>query len=205
MAAGSQSPLERGSGGGSSASTAVKEVFKEARLMDAVLVLDGYTLHTGEGGGHAGGGSDDTALLNLTIKEMTRFPGVVILMIDTTGSLDVFVGRLDKGLLAGLKFLVEFGKPSQKNRTALWKKALPPSLPTSEAIDFAELAKASAEFSLVQIGNAVYRAAAAAALRRPEDGERGRAVSMADLQEAIDDEKSRGESEVDRWVRSQYM
>ena len=43
--------------------------------MDAVLVLDGYALHTGEGAGHAGGGSDDSNLLCLTVKEMTRFPG----------------------------------------------------------------------------------------------------------------------------------
>jgi SpoVK/Ycf46/Vps4 family AAA+-type ATPase len=204
MATGSQS-VDRGSSGGSAASAAVKDVFKEARLMDAVLVLDGYALHTGEGGGHAGGGSDDSNLLNLTVKEMTRFPGVVILMIDTTGSLDVFVSRLDKGLLAGLKFLCEFSKPNQKNRAALWEKAMPPALPTSETINYVELAKASSEFSLVQIGNAVYRAAAAAALRRPEDGKRGRAVSMADLQEAIEDERRRGESEVDRWVQSQYM
>eukprot|EP01044_Picomonas_judraskeda_P014830 COSAG03_NODE_2408_length_2799_cov_17.383704_2_plen_337_part_00 len=173
MAAGSQYP-DRGSGGGSAASKAVKEVFKEARLMDAVLVLDGYALHTGEGGGHAGGGSDDTALLNLTVKEMTRFPGVVILMIDTTGSLDVFVSRLDKGLLAGLKFLCEFSKPNERSRAALWEKALPKSLPTSETIDYTELAKASSKFSLVQIGNAVYRAAAAAALRPLNDAERAR-------------------------------
>ena len=31
-------------------------------------VLDGYVLH-------AGGGSDEIALLNLTVKKMTRFPG----------------------------------------------------------------------------------------------------------------------------------
>ena len=197
---------EKGAGGGNSAHAVVRDVFKEARLMDAVLVLDGYSLHTGEGGGGGGGGgSEETALLNLVVREMTRFPGVVILMIDTVGSLDVFVSRLDKGLLAGLKFIVEFSKPNQKNRGALWEKALPASLPTSEAIDFVELAKASTDFSLVQIGNAVYRAAAAAALRRPEDGEGGRSVSMADLQAAIEDEKRRGESEVDRWVQSQYM
>ena len=68
MAAGSQS-VDRGSSGGSAASAAVKDVFKEARLMDAVLVLDGYALHTGESGGHAAGGSDDSNLLNLTVKK----------------------------------------------------------------------------------------------------------------------------------------
>ena len=52
-------------GGGSSNRGAA---IKEARLVYAVLVLDGYVLH-------AGGGSDEIALLNLTVKKMTRFPG----------------------------------------------------------------------------------------------------------------------------------
>jgi hypothetical protein len=38
-------------------------MFQEARLMDAVLVLDGYLLQSDGGGGGAGGGADDTALL----------------------------------------------------------------------------------------------------------------------------------------------
>ena len=167
-------------------------------------MLDGHSLHTGEqgGGGGGGGGADEASLLNLVVREMTRFPGVVIMMVDTTGSLDVFISRLDKGLLAGLKFVVEFSVPNHKARAALWRKAMPEALPVSEEIDFEGLARASGEFSLVQIGNAVYRAAAVAALR-PDEVQRK--VGMADLEAAIADEKRRGESEVDRWVQSQYM
>lgn len=193
--------LLSGVGAEKSGSAVVRDIFKEARLMDAVLVLDGHSLHTGEQGG-GGGGADEAQLLNLVVQEMTRFPGVVIFMVTTAGSLDVFVSRLDKGLLAGLKFVVEFSKPNQKARAALWSKAMPEALPVSEAIDFEGLARESAEFSLVQIGNAVYRAAAVAALR-PEEGRRK--VGMTDLEAAIADEKRRGESEVDRWVQSQYM
>jgi AAA+ superfamily predicted ATPase len=189
-------------GGGDGAAAVVRDVFKEARLMDAVLVLDGYSLNTTDQGG--GGGGDEAAILNLVVREMTRFPGVVCMMVDTTGSLDVFISRLDKGLLAGLKFVVEFSKPNHKNRAALWSKALPEALPVSGAIDFDGLARESGDFSLVQIGNSVYRAAAVAALRSESDAGQ-RKVGMADLQAAIANEKRRGESEVDRWVQSQYM
>ena len=51
-------------------------------------------------------------------------------------------------------------------------------------------------------GNVVYRAAAVAALRPSGDGRSG---AQADLETALEAEKSRGESEVDRWVQQQYM
>jgi SpoVK/Ycf46/Vps4 family AAA+-type ATPase len=184
------------SGGGN---TTVREVFQEARLMDAILVLDGFSLQPDSGGS---GVADDTCLLNLVVREMTRFPGVVIMMVETSGSLDVFVSRLDKGLLCGLKFLVEFKRPSLSNREKLWEKLMPASVPTAGTLDFASLARSSDDFSHVQIGNAIYRAAASAALR--SDAEK-RVVSMKDLCKAIEEEKNRGESAVDRYVKSQYL
>lgn len=177
----------------------VREIFQEARLMDAVLVLDGFSLHP-ESNSHSGS-SGDPRILNLVVREMTRFPGVVIMMVDTSGSLDVFVSRLDKGLMSGLKFLVEFKMPHFSNRRTLWEKLMPSSVPTTGAIDFDILARASDNFSLVQIGNAIYAAAATAALRDVEK----RLVNMKDLLQSIEEEKSRGESAVDRWVKSQYL
>lgn len=188
----------RRQGTGGSTST-VKEIFQEARLMDSILVLDGFSLQQDSSGS---GAVDDTKILNLVVREMTRFPGVVIMMVDTSGSLDVFVSRLDKGLLRGLKFLVEFKLPSASNREILWKKLMPDSVPTSGSIDFASLARISDDFSQVQIGNAIYRAAAAAALR--PDAKK-RVVSMKDLCNAIEEEKMRGESAVDRYIKSQYL
>jgi hypothetical protein len=78
---------------------------------------------------------------------------------------------------------------------------MPSSVPTTGAIDFDILARASDNFSLVQIGNAIYAAAATAALRDVEK----RRVDMKDLLQSIEEEKSRGESAVDRWVKSQYL
>ena len=178
----------------------VLTVFHEARLMDAVLVLDGFSLETE--GGNGSGSPADSRLLNIVMREMTRFPGVVILMVDTTGSLDVFVSRIDKSLLKGLKFLVEFQLPSFSNRQVLWEKLMPPALPVSQAINYKKLAEASNEFSLAHISNAIYRAAAAAALRKDV---KERLVSMKDLFAAIEEEKTRGESAVDRWVKAQYI
>jgi len=185
---------------GEGGAKAARTVFQEARLMDAVLVLDGFSLQT-EGNG-SGGTGDDARVLNVVIREMTRFPGVCIMMVDTTGSLDVFVSRIDKSLLSGLKFLVEFQLPSFSNRNLLWEKCMPPTLPVSETIDYAKLSEASHDFSASHIGNAIYRAAATAALRTDA---KERSVSMKDLFKAIADEKTRGESAVDRWVKAQYI
>jgi SpoVK/Ycf46/Vps4 family AAA+-type ATPase len=183
----------------SDVSSAIREVFQEARLMDSILVLDGFSLQPND---NSNGGTDDTRLLNLAVREMTRFPGVVILMVDAVASLDVFVSRLDKGLVRGLKFLVEFKLPSVSNRQSLWKKLLPDSVPTAGPIDFSGLASHSDDFNQTQIGNVIYRTAAAAALRADP---KSRVVSMKDLYNGIDEEKIRGESAADRYVKAQYL
>ena len=154
-----------------------------------------------EGSG-GGGGAEDSRLLNIVVREMARFPGVVIMMVDTPGSLDVFVSRIDKSLLKNLKFLVEFQLPSGSNRKVLWEKLMPPALPVLADIDYKKLAEASNNFSVSHIGNAIYRAAAAAALRT---NVKDRRVGMKDLYTAIEEEKTRGESAVDRFVASQYI
>ncbi|CAB9508486.1 Transitional endoplasmic reticulum ATPase [Seminavis robusta] len=184
---------------GDGSAKSVRAVFHEARLMDAVLVLDGFSLDTDGGGG---GGGADSHVLNLVMREMTRFPGVVIMMVTASGSLDVFVSRLDKSLVKSLKFLVEFQLPSTSNREILWKKLMPPALPLSEDLNYRKLAEASSDFSVSHIGNAVYRAAATAALRKDA---KDRSVSMKALYAAIEEEKTRGESAVDRWVKAQYI
>ena len=185
--------------GASGSSTTIREIFQEARLMDSILVLDGFSLQPDSSGS---GAIDDMRLLNLVVREMTRFPGVVIMMVDTTGSLDVFVSRLDKGLVSGLKFLVEFKLPSLRNRQSLWEKLVPDSVPTAGALDFETLSRMSDDFSQTQIGNVIYRAAAKAALRTDP---KTRVVSMKDLCTAIEEDKIRGESAVDRYVKSQYL
>ena len=79
---------------------------------------------------------------------------------------------------------------------------MPANVPVKEKIDFKRLAEASSDFSLAHIGNAIYKAAATAALRTDASK---RYVSMKDLFAAIEEEKKRGESAVDRWVKAQYI
>merc|ERR1712217_373987 len=111
-------------------------------------------------------------------REMARFPGIVVLVITCSGDLDVFSSRLDKEVLTTVKFLVEFKLPTLAQRVELWKRAIPPKLPVDrETLKLEELAAESKGFSAAQIGNAVYRAAAVAALR----SEILAKVSMTDL------------------------
>jgi len=180
--------------------TAVRDVFKEARLMDAVLVLSG--LSVGRAADAASPGSaDDSKLLNLAVREMTRFPGVVLMVVDTEDSLDFFVSRLERGLLDGIKFVVQFDLPDVRNREHLWRRHLPPSVPGRDGINFRSLAKQSERLNCAQIANVVYRAAASAALRPQAE----RRVTMEDFRAAISDERRRGETAVDRWAKSQYV
>ena len=113
---------------------------------------------------------------------------------------DIFVSRLEKGLLDGLKYLVPFHYPDMYCRKKLWKKRLPDTLP-KKSLDYSELARLSDELNTTQIGNAVYRSAAQAALK----DENSRFVTMADLRSAIEKERQRGVSAVDRYVRAQYI
>jgi len=183
---------------GKASAAVVRDCFREARLIGAVLVMSGFSDATENGGGQAS--AEDTRLLNLVVREMTRFPGIVIMMVDTVDLMGSFVSRLEKGLLDGLKFSVQFELPNSEGRELLWKKLLPASLPC-KGINFRSLAKSSSNLNFVQIGNAVYRAAAAAALRSKEN----RYVKMEDLKAAVSDERRRGESAFERLTQSQYL
>jgi AAA+ superfamily predicted ATPase len=79
---------------------------------------------------------------------------------------------------------------------------MPSTLPIKDVINYRKLAESSHDFSPVQIGNAIYKAAATAALRTEA---KDRFVSIKDLYNAIEEEKERGESAVDRWVKAQYI
>ena len=177
----------------------VKECFKEARLMDAVLVLGGISINPGEGQ-RGVSSTEDARLLNLVVREMMRFPGIVILQVDVVDSLDTFVSRLEKGLLDGLKYLVSFQPPNKACREQIWKMVIPDALPV-KSLDYCELARASEELNATQIGNSVYKAAALAALK-PEST---RYVTMDDLRSSIQEERQRGVSSVDRYVKAQYI
>ena len=105
-------------------------------------------------------------------------PGVVILITNLRD-------RVDPAFLRRLKFAVHFPIPTAELRQRLWRLLLPPETPVSGQLDLAELARAHA-MSGGDIKTAVFRAAAAAALR---DGKAGpRAVTQEDLRLAAEEE-----------------
>ncbi len=110
---------------------------------------------------------------------METHAGVVILITNLRD-------RVDPAFLRRLKFAVHFPVPSADLRQRLWRLLLPQETPVSGPLDLAELARAHA-MSGGDIKTAVFRAAAAAALRG--GGASGpRAVTQEDLRRAAEEE-----------------
>ena len=95
-------------GGKSEGEVVILNVFTEARLMDAVLVLEGFEFKLGDRKGGGGGGDDNMHKMRMLLHEMARFPGIVVLMMSSKEGIDYFVDHLDPELVATLKFFVEF-------------------------------------------------------------------------------------------------
>ena len=77
--------------------TPLSRVFHDARLMDAVLVLESFQIEMfliGEGGGSASAGDGSFKLmLDMLLYDMERFPGVVIMVVTSRVSLDLVTHR----------------------------------------------------------------------------------------------------------------
>ena len=176
----------------------VVALFREARLMDAVIVLEGFSIETEGGSGDRS--SSDPRTLEMLLYEMARFPGCVILTLVSTKGLDLVLHHFAPALLKQLKFLVDFPLAREDERELLWRRLIPPKAPLSRGIDFSELSRASPSFTCSMISNAVYKAAAKAALRRTGVSE----ISQADLMEAVHFEKDKGAGAVFQLMRNLY-
>jgi SpoVK/Ycf46/Vps4 family AAA+-type ATPase len=115
----------------------------------------------------------DTGLL---LHNIERYPGLVILTTNMVASIDPAFQRR-------IRYVLEFPAPSGAERVALWRQLLPPEVPLAAEVDLHMLAD---RFPLTggSIKNAVYRAAARAALRGVDE----RSVTMADLVESAEEE-----------------
>ncbi len=110
---------------------------------------------------------------------METHAGVVILITNLRD-------RVDPAFLRRLKFAIHFPVPAADLRQRLWRLLLPLETPVSGPLDFAALARAH-PMSGGDIKTAVFRAAAAAALRT--GGAAGpRAVTQEDLRLAAEEE-----------------
>ncbi|RLN49537.1 hypothetical protein BBJ29_005083 [Phytophthora kernoviae] len=174
---------------------ALRAVFDDARLMDAVLVLTGFESF----GSHIEGGV--IPLENLESSPRFRMEVMRLLeLMDTFPSTTILLADVDKAASSSLvqsefcrrlKFVVEMRNPNAKLREKLWRSCFPPKAPldTKKPVDFVRLSERY-DLSTTSISDAVFRAAANAALRE----ESKRVITMKDLMEAaeIERQKARG-------------
>ncbi|KAE9017958.1 hypothetical protein PR003_g13684 [Phytophthora rubi] len=174
---------------------ALRAVFDDARLMDAVLVLTGFESF----GSHIEGGVIPIDSLESSPRFRMEVMRLLELM-DTFPSTTILLANVDRSAASSLvqsefcrrlKFVVEMRNPNSKLREKLWRACFPPKAPldTKKPVDFQRLAERF-DLSSTAISDAVFRAAASAALRE----ESKRVITMKDLTDAaeVERQKARG-------------
>uniref|UniRef100_K3WDU6 AAA+ ATPase domain-containing protein n=1 Tax=Globisporangium ultimum (strain ATCC 200006 / CBS 805.95 / DAOM BR144) TaxID=431595 RepID=K3WDU6_GLOUD len=167
----------------------LRAVFDDARLMDAVLVLEGFESF----GSHLEMGATplegmDSPRFRVEVMRlldmMDNFPSVTILIADVEKTQSSAL--LNSEVSRRLKFVVEMRNPNAKLREKLWRACFPEKAPMENTIDFKRLAERY-ELSHSSISDAVFRGAASAALRE----ESKRLITMKDLMDAAEVEKKK--------------
>lgn len=174
---------------------ALRSVFDDARLMDAVLVLTGFESF----GSHIEGGVIPLESLESSPRFRMEVMRLLELM-DSFPSTTILLANVEKAACSTLvqsefcrrlKFVVEMRNPNAKLRAKLWRACFPPKAPldAKKPVDFTRLAERY-DLSSTAISDAVFRAAASAALR----DESQRFITMKDLTDAaeIERQKARG-------------
>ena len=129
----------------------------DARLSDAVPVLDGFE--------HALVVPSDSGVLDCApglaraLDRLARFPGPILLVAHIE---DVRGVRLAPQLTRRLRFSMPIGAPDAKLRAAVWRRALPSSVPLDADVDLNVLGRRH-ELLPASIGRAVLDGAARAA------------------------------------------
>jgi|GEM_PF-622025 len=155
----------------------IEMLFKESRGGGSVLVFEEADGLFGQRSA-VGSATDRYANIDvgLLLYHIERYPGLVVL---TTNLLE----NIDEAFLRRLKFVLEFPPPDRELRRRLWRQLIPARTPLAPDVDFEALASAY-ELTGGHIRNAVYRAAARAALRPEAE----RFIAQADLVEAAQEE-----------------
>lgn len=177
-------------------------VFKDARLMDAVLVLEDFQIIASEEASSRVGMTSVSAwsdvAIGLLLHELEHFPGICILIANMTQGSTIH--RLSPELLRRLKFVVEFKMPDQVVRSQMWKKMIPNKAPVAPDINFEKLGR-QFEFASGTISAAVIRAAAEAALRLKE----AHRITMKDLVNAAEAEQEHMRDELTETVLRAFV
>lgn len=199
----------------------VQMVFKDAALMSAMIVIEGFEAVLNPSARHHGvsGMSLDQLLF-----EMCRYRGVVVVVVSAQSPFAHVCHTIDPDLLRKFKLLVEFEQPTPAMRAQLWRKMIPSKAPLSGDVDFYRLGQ-DFEFNGGHIARVAYRAAARAAVRRPpaqqaaggaaaagreaEDRTPEHAaapmIQMADLMEAAADEEAKTQGDLAKLVNQWFL
>ena len=116
--------------------------------------------------------SFEIRLVNVLLKEVEEFDGVMVLATNNTVA-------LDPALKSRLTLHLVFPMPDEQGRAEIWKRHLPAKLPLSDDVDVETLARMY-ELSGRDIKQAVLMAARTAAHRGDEEA----MVVMNDLEKA---------------------
>eukprot|EP00462_Mataza_sp_D1_P005789 CAMPEP_0175123610 /NCGR_PEP_ID=MMETSP0087-20121206/2337_1 /TAXON_ID=136419 /ORGANISM="Unknown Unknown, Strain D1" /LENGTH=1012 /DNA_ID=CAMNT_0016405317 /DNA_START=173 /DNA_END=3211 /DNA_ORIENTATION=- len=184
------SEMNNAGSGKNGMSKVLNAVFNDAKLMDAVLVLDKFHLE----------GERDSLQFDMILHAIEQFPGVLIIIVSSRKSLDLSLHLLDPDFVRHIRFLVDFKVPTNEQRLQLWKHVVPKELPLSSNVDFKELATLTHGFTGGFIASCLFQGAAMAALRKPAD----RKVKMADLKKAIERNKAKSKGEITSACESFY-
>eukprot|EP00897_Mesotaenium_endlicherianum_P001050 jgi/Mesen1/10946/ME000096S10524 len=206
----------------------ISAAFKDARLMDALLVLEDFQVlrDDDEGGGASSAGITSVSAwsklsLGLLLHELERFPGICILIANNIQAwrwhsfffsplpssvpsplllLGSIAHRLEPELLRRLRFLLEFRTPDQAVRARMWRKLLPLKVPLASDVNFDELGKRF-ELTSGAISAATLCAAAQAALRGDDD----QRVKQKDLIDAAEAERDRVRDDIDDVIMRSFV
>eukprot|EP00040_Diaphanoeca_grandis_P018681 m.98246 g.98246 ORF g.98246 m.98246 type:complete len:1081 (+) comp27046_c0_seq1:117-3359(+) len=172
----------------------IKSVFKDAALMNAIVVLEGFEVELFQETRSA-----DYLHMSELLHEIERYNGAVILTVSTPKKLEMFVHRMDPVFVRRFKFLIQFNMPNATIREELWKRLIPEKVPKEPKLDYSDLSQKFV-LSAGQISKVAYRAAAFAALRPVET----RFLTMKDLKHAASIEENKGKGEVSAMVQQWF-
>jgi SpoVK/Ycf46/Vps4 family AAA+-type ATPase len=156
----------------------VSAVFRLAREETAVLLFDEADAIASRRSSHLDHAStrESNAVVNVLLKELERFTGVVIFATNLAANFDpAFERRISTHVM--------FEMPGVEERSAIWRVQLHPRLtPLAADVDFMALAREYA-VSGGDIRNAVLKAALAAAIEPGPDAQK--AIHQRHLEEGI--------------------
>lgn len=164
--------------------SSIQLLVNDARLADAIIVLDGFEHIMEDSSGN--GGSKLQLLLSRLLGILHSFPGCVVLIANMDSPQNI---TLQRDFAAQLFSFLRFIIPCHEVRCKLWQHLLPPLAPLGADINFNELGR-KFELTPGSIASAIARAAAEAAMR-DNNSTSGCKINQKDLMLAGDAEVSK--------------